>query len=89
MTSRTSRIELVVSRWGNSLAVRLPAASARRIGVGEGDKLVAEISSDGRLILAREGQRLDKKAIASLRRFRSGQKETSPVVSKMRRKARY
>ncbi|MBI2510250.1 MAG: AbrB/MazE/SpoVT family DNA-binding domain-containing protein, partial [Betaproteobacteria bacterium] len=31
---------MMVSKWGNSLAVRLPAASARRIGVGEGDTLI-------------------------------------------------
>ena len=89
MASKGSRVELVVSRWGNSLAVRLPAASAKRIGVDEGDKLIAEISSDGRLILAREGRNIDAAAIRSLRRFLAHQKETAPVVAQMRRRARY
>ena len=83
------RVELVVSRWGNSLAVRLPAESAKRIGVDEGDKLIAEVSADGRLILAREGRNIDAAAIRSLRRSLARQKETAPVVAQMRRRARY
>jgi len=89
MASRGSRVELVVSKWGNSLAVRLPAASAKRIGVEEGDRLVAEISSDGRLILAREGKSIDAAVIRALRRSLGRQKETQPVVAPMRRGARY
>ena len=89
MAAKPPRVELVVSRWGNSLAVRLPAESARRIGVGEGDTLVAEVSSDGRLILAREGRNIDKAATRSLRGFLARQKETPPVVAQMRRRGRY
>jgi antitoxin MazE len=89
MASRSSRVELVVSRWGNSLAVRLPAASARRIGVAEGDKLTAEISADGRLILAREGRPVDAAAVRMLRRSLANQKESKPVVAQMRGRARY
>lgn len=38
------------ARWGNSLAVRIPAGVAKELGVTEG--LAADISvSDGRLIL--------------------------------------
>jgi len=89
MAARGARVELLVARWGNSLAVRLPAASARRIGVDEGDKLIAEVSADGRLILAREARNIDAAAIRSLRRFLSHQPETAPVVAKMRGRARY
>ena len=84
MASKGARVELVVCRWGNSLAVRLPAASAKRIGVDEGDKLIVEISADGRLILAREARNVDAAAIKSLRRFLALQPETAPVVAKMR-----
>ena len=35
MATKGSRMELTVSKWGNSLALRLPAESAKRIGVGE------------------------------------------------------
>ena len=31
---RGGRIDLTVSRWGNSLAVRLPADSLKQLGVG-------------------------------------------------------
>ena len=89
MTNRRARVELVVSKWGNSLAVRLPAESASRIGVGEGDTLVAEISPDGRLVLAPEGRAIGKAESRRLRQFLGRQKETAPVVGEMRRSARY
>jgi antitoxin MazE len=82
-------MELMVSKWGNSLAVRLPAESARRIGVGEGDTLIAEVSADGRLILAPEGRAIGKAESRRLRQFLGRQKETVPVVRDMRRAARY
>jgi len=89
MATKGLRMELMVSKWGNSLAVRLPAESAKRIGVGEGDTLVAEISADGRLILAPEGRAVGKAESRRLRQFLGRQKETAPVVGDMRRGARY
>ena len=44
-------LELNVSRWGNSLAVRLPVALARQLGVGEGDVLQVQAGDDGGLQL--------------------------------------
>jgi antitoxin MazE len=89
MATKGLRMELMVSKWGNSLAVRLPAESARRIGVGEGDTLIAEISADGRLVLAPEGRTIGKTETRRLRQFLGRQKETAPVVGDMRRGARY
>ncbi len=89
MATKSPRMELMVSKWGNSLAVRLPAESAKRIGVGEGDTLIAEVSADGRLILAPEGRAIDKAGTRRLRQFLGRQKETAPVVGDMRRRARY
>jgi len=89
MATKGLRMELMVSKWGNSLAVRLPAESAKRIGVGEGDMLVAEVSADGRLILAPEGRAVGKAESRRLRQFLGRQKETAPVVGDMRRIARY
>ena len=69
MAAKGVRMELMVSKWGNSLAVRLPAESARRIGVGEGDTLIAEVSADGRLVLSREGRAIGKaRALHDVRR---------------------
>ena len=88
-TNKGVRMELVVSKWGNSLAVRLPAESAKRIGIGEGDTLIAEISADGRLVIAPEGRAIGKAESRRLRQFLGRQKETAPVVRDMRRGARY
>jgi len=89
MAGKDQRMELTVSKWGNSLAVRLPAESARKIGVGEGDTLIAEVAADGRLILAPEGRAIGKPEARRLRQFLGRQKETAPVVAGMRRGARY
>ena len=89
MATKGSRMELMVSKWGNSLAVRLPAESAKRIGVGEGDTLIAEVSADGRLVLAPEGRAIGKAETRRLRQFLARQKETVPVVGDMRGSTRY
>ena len=89
MTSKGLRMELMVSKWGNSLAVRLPAESAKRIGVGEGDTLIAQVSADGHLVLAPEGRVVGKIEARRLRQFLGRQKETVPVIGAMRRGARY
>jgi antitoxin MazE len=89
MATKGLRMELMVSKWGNSLAVRLPAESVKRIGVGEGDTLIAEVSADGRLVLAPEGRAVGKAESRRLRQFLGRQKETAPVVGDMRRGARY
>ncbi|MHB8744450.1 MAG: AbrB/MazE/SpoVT family DNA-binding domain-containing protein [Sulfuricaulis sp.] len=34
MATKGLRMEFMVSKWGNSLAVRLPAESGKKIGVG-------------------------------------------------------
>ena len=88
MATKGLRMELMVSKWGNSLAVRLPAESAKKIGVREGDMLIAEVA-DGRLVLAPEGRAVGKADSRRLRRFLGRQKETKPVVGDMRRGARY
>ena len=87
--SKGARVELTVSKWGNSLAVRLPADSAKRIGVGEGDTLIAEVSADGRLVLAPEGRAIGRVEALRLRQFLGRQKETAPVIKDMRQSTRY
>jgi len=89
MAAKSVRMELTVSKWGNSLAVRLPAESAKKIGVVEGDTLVAEVSADGCLVLAREGRAISGAEARRLRDFLGRQKVTKPVVGGMRGGARY
>ena len=83
------RIGLVVSKWGNSLAVRLPADSAKLLGVEEGDTLLGEIAPGGRLILSAEARAIGKAESRRMRDFLVRQKVTAPAVGAMRRSARY
>ena len=58
---------MVVAKWGNSLAVRLPAALVRELGLREGDAI--ELRADGRGLAVSRHQRPDE-VLAALRRFR-------------------
>jgi len=44
-------MDLQVNRWGNSLAVRLPAQLARQLGLEEGSQVSAELTPEGDLRL--------------------------------------
>lgn len=88
-TKSRGRMGLLVSRWGNSLALRLPAESAKQLGVGAGDTLIGEIASDGRLVLSPEARAVGKAEVRRMRDFIARQKVTKPVVGDMRRSARY
>jgi len=55
-----------VSKWGNSLAVRLPKALVEQLGLKEGDELkVVAASSDTIAVETREARRL--RALANIR----------------------
>jgi len=45
------RNETTVSKWGNSLAVRIPQAVAREAHLSEGDCLAMDLDPDGRIVL--------------------------------------
>jgi Growth regulator len=88
-TKGRERVGLLVSKWGNSLALRLPAESAKQLGVGAGDTLIGEIASDGRLVLSAEARAAGKVEVRRMREFLARQKVTAPVVENMRRGTRY
>ena len=54
-----------VGRWGNSLAVRLPAAVVEALQLKEGDEIDIEIASERRFLVARDQSR--EQALARLR----------------------
>lgn len=58
-----------VAKWGNSLAVRIPADVARSLGLKEGDDVELKALSDGELAVVTERQRRDA-ALTVLRSFR-------------------
>jgi antitoxin MazE len=43
--------ETTVSKWGNSLAVRIPQEIAKQAHIGEGDSLALALESDGSIVL--------------------------------------
>ena len=44
-------MNLQVSKWGNSLAVRIPSDVARTLGLSEGDRVDAQLTVDGALMI--------------------------------------
>jgi antitoxin MazE len=43
--------ESTISKWGNSLAVRIPLAIARQAGLGEGDCVTLALDRNGGVVL--------------------------------------
>jgi len=56
-----------VSKWGNSLAVRLPAGLVRELGLKEGDQI--DLVKDDGAVRVRREPRADE-VLQGLRRFR-------------------
>ncbi|MBI4905752.1 MAG: AbrB/MazE/SpoVT family DNA-binding domain-containing protein [Acidobacteria bacterium] len=45
------RNESIVSKWGNSLAIRIPLALARQANLGEGDSVSLALQRNGGIVL--------------------------------------
>ena len=58
-----------VAKWGNSLAVRIPADVVRALGLKEGDDIDLCALDSGQLAIVSERQRREA-AVAELRKFR-------------------
>ncbi|WP_306045169.1 AbrB/MazE/SpoVT family DNA-binding domain-containing protein [Nioella sp. MMSF_3534] len=56
-----------VAKWGNSLAVRLPAELVRELGLKEGDQI--DLIRDDEAVKVRRQPRAEE-VLAGLRRFR-------------------
>ena len=57
-----------VSKWGNSLAIRLPAAVVEALGLKDGDQI--EIRVAGRRVFEVSRDQRRERALASLRKLR-------------------
>lgn len=57
-----------VSRWGNSLAIRLPAAVVEGLGLKEGDDIRIRIADERTFEVGRDDQK--QRALAKLRTLR-------------------
>ncbi len=82
-------MKLQISKWGNSLAVRLPAHYTRAAGIKEGDTVEAEIGPAGKITLSPQ-QSFDKAAfLKKAQKLRASMPMTSATVEPMRSDARY
>ncbi len=82
-------MRLQISKWGNSLAVRLPVECTRAIGLKEGDSVEASITQAGEITLAPE-RAFDKAAfLARIAKLHASMPMTAPVVETIRQDARY
>jgi len=57
-----------VAKWGNSLAVRLPAAVVKALGLKEGDEIEISVLGPRAFAVARDGKRAQ--ALEALRKLR-------------------
>ncbi|WP_315858562.1 AbrB/MazE/SpoVT family DNA-binding domain-containing protein [Cyanobium sp. T1B-Tous] len=73
-----------IRRWGNSLAVRLPADCLRQAGLQEGDEIDIVVGPDGRLSLE-PLRKLDRSALATdLRQLQATMPLTPSVIEQCR-----
>ncbi len=81
-------MNLQIAKWGNSLAVRIPADYVRQIGIKEGDRLQAHLGADGALNL--RPARWSRKAFAQeLARDSQALPMGTSVMEQLREEARY
>lgn len=81
-------MDLQVARWGNSLALRIPAEIVRRLGLHDGSTVEAAFTVDGSLSI-RPAQ-WDRKAFAlELNEARSAMPMSESVMEELRSGARY
>lgn len=57
-----------ISKWGNSLAVRMPAAVVAALNLKEGDEIEIRIAREREFVVSRD--QTNSKALARLRKLR-------------------
>lgn len=67
VTFLLGRMSMLVSRWGNSLAIRLPASVVKRLCLQEGDDLEVIVTSDRTFNTQKKLDRTD--LVARLKQF--------------------
>jgi antitoxin MazE len=78
-----------IARWGNSLAVRLPADQLKALGLAEGAAVDVELAPEGSIRIA-PAHSFDKAAfLKRLSSARARMPESDPVIDILRGEARY
>ena len=81
-------MNIQLSKWDNSLAVRIPASFIKQIHLKDGDRVEATLSNDGSLVI--RPQKLDRKTIAKMaKELRDSMKMGKSVMDEVRAEARY
>lgn len=81
-------MNLQISKWGNSLAMRIPSEVARQFGLREGDSVQAQMTADGALTIRPAGW--SRRAFAAeLRAAREALPVGASVMDELRQAARY
>ncbi len=81
-------MNLQVAKWGNSLALRIPADYVRHIGIQEGDHFQVNLTVDGGMSI--RAAKWDRGAFAQeLEKMRESMPVTESVMEELRRGARY
>lgn len=70
------RNESTISKWGNSLAVRIPLAIAKQAGLGEGDAVALALERDGGIILRPARRRYELSDLVARITSRNRHRET-------------
>jgi len=82
-------MRLLVAKWGNSLAVRLPVECVKAAGLKEGDLIEAQVTPMGEIRLT-PAQSFDKTAfLERLGRLRAQLPMTQTTVEDLRDQDRY
>ena len=81
-------MNIQISKWGNSLALRIPATFIKQIHLKEGDKVEATLAMDGSLVI--KPQKLDRKTLAKMARdLRATMKMGTSVMDEVRSEGCY
>jgi antitoxin MazE len=81
-------MNLHIAKWGNSLAVRIPAEYVRQIGLKDGDNVEASLTADGGLSI--RPAKWDRMAFAlELAAMREALPMGESVMEELRRGGRY
>lgn len=81
-------MNLQIAKWGNSLAMRIPAEYVRHLGVKEGDRVEAHVTLDGSISI--RAAKRDRKGFArTLEATRAGIPMTESVTEELRRGGSY
>jgi antitoxin MazE len=81
-------MNIQIAKWGNSLALRIPAEIVRSLGLQEGSTVSAQITVDGALSIKPAGW--NREAFAhELNEARQAMPLGTSVMDELRRDARY